>query len=97
VNRLAGRTDVEDALVRLDGLTALMAAAEGLKIVRGVDDNVKMRVKMPGVVDKVAGSEKQVDDAQGVALGDIVRGVEDDALDFTGGAQFVFNQSSIRF
>jgi len=73
-----------------------MAAAEGLKIIRRADDNMQTRVKMPGVADKVTG---KVDDAQWalVTLGDKVRGVDDDALAVIGGAQFVFNQSSIRF
>lgn len=71
--------------------------AERLKIIRGVGDNMQTHVKMPGVIDKVAGSVQQVDDAQGVVLGYKVRGVDDDALAVIGGAQFVLNQPSMRF
>jgi hypothetical protein len=55
LNKLAGRTPVEDALGRLDKLTqeeALMAAAQLLKIANNINDNVK------GVDDRV----KDVDD-----------------------------------
>ena len=44
VKKLVGRTDMEDALGRLDGLTqeeARMAAAQGLKVAHEVDDKVK--------------------------------------------------------
>ncbi len=43
LKKLAGRKDIEDALQRLDKLTheeALMAAAETLKMTRGIDDRV---------------------------------------------------------
>jgi len=44
VKKLLGRTDIEDALARLDRLTqeeVRMAAAEGLKATHGVDDKVQ--------------------------------------------------------
>lgn len=44
LKKLGGRKDVEDALQRLDRLTqeeARMAAAEILKISRGIDDKVE--------------------------------------------------------
>ena len=44
LKRLVGRKDLEDALQRLDKLTqeeARMAAAELLKITRGIDDKVE--------------------------------------------------------
>ena len=44
LKKLAGRTDIEDALGRLDRLTqeeARMAAAQGLRATREVDDRVK--------------------------------------------------------
>jgi hypothetical protein len=96
VNKLAGRTDVEDALVRLDGLTqeeVLMADAEVLKITSGVDDDFKICV-----IDEVAGSVPQVDNTQDVrlALDDRVRGVDDNMSAVVDGAQFIFNHSSIR-
>jgi hypothetical protein len=43
VKKLVGRTDIEDALGRLDGLTqdeARMAAAQGLKATHEVDNKV---------------------------------------------------------
>ena len=43
VKKLVGRTDIEDALGRLDGLTqdeARMAAAQGLKATHDVDNKV---------------------------------------------------------
>lgn len=96
MNKLAGRTDVEDALVRLDGLTqeeVLMADAEVLKITSGVDDDFKICV-----IDEVAGSVPQVDNTQDVrlALDDRVRGVDDNMSAVVDGAQFIFNHSSIR-
>jgi hypothetical protein len=50
VKRLVGRTDIEDAMKKLDTLTqeeALMASAEALKVVRSVDN------KMDTVIDGV--------------------------------------------
>ncbi len=44
VKKLAGRTDIEDALGRLDRLTqdeVGMAAAQGLRATHGVDDRVR--------------------------------------------------------
>jgi len=61
MKRLAGRTDMEDALKRLDKLTheeARMAIAQNLKATHVVDDRVK------DVVDKV------------LVVGDAVRGVD---------------------
>ena len=68
-----------------------MAATEGLKIAYEVDDKVQLRVKMSGLSGtvhdlNVAGSAQQVDNAQGIALGDRVRGVDDEALAVVDGA-----------
>ena len=44
MKKLVGRTDIEDALGRLDGLTqdeARMAAAQGLKATHEVDSKVQ--------------------------------------------------------
>ena len=44
MKKLAGRTDIEDALGRLDRLMQDeigMAAAQGLRATRGVDDRVR--------------------------------------------------------
>ena len=69
VKRLIGRTDIEDALGRLDRLTqdeVRMAAAQGLKATHEVEDKVQ------GVSTKVQGVDTKV---QGV--GDRVRDVGD--------------------
>jgi hypothetical protein len=66
VKKLVGRTDIEDALVRLDGLTqdeVRMAAAQGLKATHEVDDKVKtVEGKVQGVDDKVQGVDDRVRD-----------------------------------
>ena len=59
LKRLAGRTDMEDALKRLDKLTheeARMAIAQNLKVTHAVDDRVK------GVGDAVRGVDARVAD-----------------------------------
>ena len=57
VKKLVGRTDIEDALDRLDRLTqdeVRMAAAEGLKATHEVDNKVQgVDEKMRDVGDKV--------------------------------------------
>jgi len=66
VKRLVGRTDIEDALGRLDRLTqdeVRMAAAQGLKATHEVDDKVKtVEGKVQGVDDKVQGVDNRVRD-----------------------------------
>ena len=62
LKKLVGRTDIEDALKRLDKLTqeeVRMATAQLLKVTQGVDDKVK------GVDDKV----KDVGDTVRLVLG----------------------------
>jgi hypothetical protein len=57
LKKLVGRMDVEDALLQLDKLTqeeARMAAAEALKIARGIDD------KVDNIDDKVGGVDIRV-------------------------------------
>jgi archaellum component FlaC len=73
---LLGRTDVEDALARLDRLTqeeVRMAAAEGLKATHGVDDKVQV------VHDKVQRVDEKVQhvDDHVQRVGDEVKGVDD--------------------
>ena len=68
LTNLVGRTDVEDALQKLDKLTqdeARTAIAEGLKATHGVDDKVE------GLRGKVTGISDQVQDVQ-----DSVKGVD---------------------
>src|SRR5712691_11166556 len=58
MKRLAGRTDVEDALQRLDALTneeALMAAARNLEVVDHVDDS-EIVTQVQGVIHRVDGN-----------------------------------------
>ena len=83
LKKLTGRTDIEDALKRLDKLTqeeSRMAAAENLKVVHAVDERVK------GVADTVAGIDNMVagvdDRVAGVdervtGVGDQVAGVDE--------------------
>ena len=67
MKKLVGRTDIEDALVRLDGLTqdeVRMAAAQGLKATHEVDGKVKnVEGKVQGVDNKVQGVDNRVRDA----------------------------------
>ena len=67
MKKLVGRTDIEDALVRLDVLTqdeVRMAAAQGLKATHEVDDKVKnVEGKVQGVDNKVQGVDDRVRDA----------------------------------
>ena len=67
--RLIGRTDMEDALQRLDKLTqeeARMAVAENLKATHAVDERVR------GVANTVATIDNRV-----AAVGDRVAGIND--------------------
>ena len=82
VKKLVGRTDIEDALVRLDGLTqdeVRMAAAQGLKATHEVDGKVKtVEGKVQGVNDKVQGVDEKVqgvDDRVRDAIDLIIDGV----------------------
>jgi hypothetical protein len=67
--RLIGRTDIEDALKRLDKLTheeARMATAENLKATRAVGETVR------GVADEVVAIDNRV-----AGVGDRVASVDD--------------------
>ena len=65
MKKLVGRTDIEDALARLDRLTqeeALMAAAQGLKATHDVDDKVEaVDNKVQGVDDRVRDIHDKMD------------------------------------
>ena len=68
LKRLAGRTDLEDALKKLDKLTheeARMAAAQNLKATHKVDDRVK---GVGAKVDTVGGEVKEVNDKVAVLI-----------------------------
>src|SRR5216684_747977 len=84
--KLIGRTEMEDALKRLDKLTqeeARMAAAENLKVAHTVDERVKGVVgtveaidnKVASVDGRVAGVENQV-----TAVNDQVTAVNDQVV-----------------
>jgi hypothetical protein len=73
LKKLIGRTDIEDALKRLDKLTqeeARMAAAQLLKVVNTVDDKVQgiannmasMDNRVAGVDDRVVGIDDRMKD-----------------------------------
>src|SRR5258707_14227314 len=74
--KLIGKTEIEDALKRLDKLTqeeARMAAAENLKVAHTVDERVK------GVVDTVEAINNKVSSVDGrvAAVNDQVASVGD--------------------
>jgi len=107
MKKLAGKTDMEDALVRLDRLTheeALMAGAQGLEATHNVDDKVKViDDKVEGVDEKVQGVDdkvQQVDDKvlqidnKMQEVDDRVRDVHDKIAAVIDGVFSVFNQSS---
>ena len=82
--KLVGRTDVEDALKRLDKLTneeARMATAQVLKATNTVDDRVG------GVADKVLGVDTRVAD-----IDERVRAVDNKVTGVVDGAQTIFRQ-----
>ena len=77
VNKLIGRTKVEDALKRLDKLTqeeARMASAQNLKITHTVDENVRE------VVDTVVAIDNRV-----VTVDDRVKVVDNNLMQVIAG------------
>ena len=75
LKKLVGRTDLEDALKRLDKLTqeeARMATVQVLKATHNVDDRVK------GVADKVVGVDDRVADIDDrvASVDDIVKAID---------------------
>jgi archaellum component FlaC len=92
LKKLIGRTEVEDALKRLDKLTqeeARMATAQVLKAMHTVDDRVReVSDKVIGVDDRVAGVGDRV-----ASVDDRVKAVDDKVAVVINGAQYIFNQS----
>jgi archaellum component FlaC len=87
LKKLIGRTDIEDALKRLDRLTqeeARMAAAQVLRVANTVDDRVQgIADNMLGVDNRVAGIDDRVADV-GDRLKEVneqVTGVDDRVKD----------------
>jgi peptidoglycan hydrolase CwlO-like protein len=66
LKRLVGRTDIEDALQRLDKLTqeeVRMVTAEGLKATHGIDNKVEdVGDQVKGVDNKIQGVDEKVKD-----------------------------------
>jgi hypothetical protein len=75
LKKLVGRTDIEDALERLDKLTqeeARMATAEGLKATHSIDNKVEdVGDKVKGVDSKIHGVHVRVKD-----IGDQIAGAQ---------------------
>ena len=94
LKRLVGRTDIEDALLRLENVTmeeAKMAAAESLKAIHGVGNQVGDKVDgvLKVVEERMRGVEGML---QGV--GDILHGVDGRVKDI--GNKFIPGAQSIR-
>ena len=92
LKRLIGRTEIEDALKRLDRLTqeeARMATAQILKLAHTVDENVReIRDEVLGIDNRVAGVDDRV-----ASVGEIVKTVDDKVTALIDGAQYTSNQS----
>jgi methyl-accepting chemotaxis protein len=76
LKKLIGRTDIEDALKRLDRLTqeeARMAAAQVLKVANTVDDRVQ------GIADNILGVDNRVADVDDrvAVVGDRLKEVDE--------------------
>jgi len=97
VKKLAGRTDIEDALGRLDRLTqdeVGMTAAQGLKATHEVDDKVQaIEGTVNAVDDKVKTVEGKVQGVDNKVQGvdDRVRDVDDKIDLVIDGVQFTLN------
>jgi hypothetical protein len=92
MKRLIGRTDMEDALKRLDKLTqeeARMAAAENLKATHAVDERVRGVANTAITIDnRVAGVDNRV-----ASVDDRLKVVGDNVAEVIHGAQVIFSQS----
>jgi hypothetical protein len=82
LRKLVGRTEIEDALKRLDKLTqeeARMATAQILKTAHTIDDRVT------GVADKVLGVDNRV-----ASVDNRVKAVDDKVAAVIDGARYIF-------
>ena len=106
MNRLVGKTDMEDALKRLDNLTqeeARMAVVQNLKATHAVDERVRGVVdtvvaidnRVAGVDDRVAGVDDRVArvDIRVAHVDDRVKVVDKKVAEVIHGAQLIFSQS----
>ena len=100
--RLIGRTDLEDALKRLDNLTqeeVRMAAAENLKATHVVDERVREVANTVVAIDKgvaaLAGVDDRVSsvDARVARVDDRVAGVDDKVAEVINGTRIIFFQT----
>jgi len=105
--KLVGRTDLEDALKRLDKLTqeeARMATAEVLKAMHAVDGRVRgVAEQVVGVDDRVAGIDDRVVSVNNRlrdvsdlvnSVNDSVRAVDDKVTGVVDGAQTILSRSA---
>ena len=86
LKKLIGRTDIEDALKRLDRLTqeeARMAAAQVLNVANTVDDRVQ------GIANNMVSMDNRV-----AGVDDRMKDVDDKVAAVIDGAKHIFNQSS---
>jgi hypothetical protein len=63
LKRLAGKTEIDDALQKLDSLTqaeAVMVAARGLALVDGLDSKMDLLQKRASNVSKLNGTQKRL-------------------------------------
>ena len=101
--KLIGRTDMEDALKRLDNLTqeeARMAAAQNLKATHIVDERVRgVANAVVAVDDRVARATHAIDERvrevgeQVLSVDDKVASVDDKVAEVVNGTQVVFSQA----
>jgi Lhr-like helicase len=104
--KLIGRTDMEDALKRLDKLTqeeARMTIAQNLKATHTVDERVRgvansvlaINNRVAGVDDRVAGVDDRVAriDDKVVIVDDSVKVVDDKVAKVIQGAQVIYTQA----
>jgi hypothetical protein len=93
LKKLAGRTDLEDALKKLDKLTneeARMATAQVLKATHTVEDKVlDVDTRVAGVDDRVAGVDSRVEGVKGrvASVDDKVKAIDDKVAVVIDGAQ----------
>jgi hypothetical protein len=92
IKRLIGKTDMEDALKRLDKLTqeeARMAVAQNLKATLAVDERVRGVVDTVVVIDnRVTGVDNRV-----AGVDDRVKVVDNKVAEVIRGEQLIFGQS----
>jgi hypothetical protein len=103
LKKLVGKTEIEDALKRLDKLTqeeGRMATAQVLKVTHSVDDRVRgVADRVLGVDNRVAGVDNRVAivDDRVASVDDRVKSVDGKVAEVIDGAQYIFNQSLKKF